>query len=92
MPFSSWANTGKERNKNTRHLPGVFLPAATFFGAVCQRSLSPKLWGVDFELAKQLGVKVIWALSLPGKVAPVTSGEIICDTIQNILAERGGCQ
>jgi hypothetical protein len=46
--------------------------------------------GVEFELAKQLGIKVIWALSLPGKVAPVTSGEIICDTIQNILAERGG--
>lgn len=54
--------------------------------------LASKPGGVDFELAKQLGVKVIWALSLPGKVAPVTSGEIICDTIQNILAERGGCQ
>ncbi len=52
--------------------------------------LASKPGGVDFELAKQLGVKVIWALSLPGKVAPVTSGEIICDTIQNILAERGG--
>ena len=27
------------------------------------------------------GVKVIWALSLPGKVAPVTAGEIIANTI-----------
>lgn len=54
--------------------------------------LASKPGGVDFELAKQLGIKVIWALSLPGKVAPVTSGEIICDTVQNILAERGGCR
>lgn len=26
--------------------------------------------------------------SLPGKVAPVTSGEMIADTILNILSER----
>lgn len=51
--------------------------------------LASKPGGVDFELARQLGVKAVWALSLPGKVAPVTSGEIICSTIQNILAERG---
>jgi dipicolinate synthase subunit A len=35
------------------------------------------------------GVKVIWALSLPGKVAPVTAGEIIADTIFNVIHERG---
>jgi hypothetical protein len=34
------------------------------------------------------GVKVIWALSLPGKVAPVTAGEIVADTILNIIAEN----
>ncbi len=45
--------------------------------------------GVDFEAANKLGVKVIWALSLPGKVAPVTSGIIIKDTILNILNELG---
>ena len=45
--------------------------------------------GVDFEIAKQLGVKTIWALSLPGKVAPYSAGEIIRDTILNILKERG---
>lgn len=45
--------------------------------------------GVDLEAATQLGVKVIWALSLPGKVAPVTSGRIIRDTIFNILNELG---
>jgi len=27
-------------------------------------------------------------LSIPGKVAPITSGEIIADTILNIIAEN----
>lgn len=36
-----------------------------------------------------LGVRVIWALSLPGKVAPVSAAEIIKDTVFNILEERG---
>lgn len=51
--------------------------------------LASKPGGVDFEAAKILGVKVIWALSLPGKVAPVTSGAIIKDTIMNIIRELG---
>ena len=45
--------------------------------------------GVDFEAAKQHGVRVIWALSLPGKIAPITSGAIIKDTIMNIISELG---
>ena len=49
--------------------------------------LASKPGGVDFEAAAALGVKAIWALSLPGKVAPVTSGKIIRDTIYNILTE-----
>lgn len=52
--------------------------------------LASKPGGVDFECAKMLGKKTIWALSLPGKVAPKTSGEIIAKTILNILEERGG--
>ncbi len=52
--------------------------------------LASKPGGVDFSLAKDLGIKVIWALSLPGKVAPITSGEIIKNTIINILREKGG--
>ena len=51
--------------------------------------LASKPGGVDFDNARQLGLKTIWALSLPGKVAPVTSGKIIADTILNILDERG---
>ncbi len=49
--------------------------------------LASRPGGVDFEAAKKLGNKVIWALSLPGKTAPVTSGKIIKDTIMNILNE-----
>lgn len=51
--------------------------------------LASKPGGVDFETARLLGIKTIWALSLPGKVAPITSGEIIAETILNILDERG---
>ncbi|MBR5559472.1 MAG: dipicolinate synthase subunit DpsA [Oscillospiraceae bacterium] len=50
--------------------------------------LASKPGGVDFAAAGELGVKTIWALSLPGKVAPISSGEAIKDTILNILDER----
>ena len=49
--------------------------------------LASKPGGVDMEKAKDFGVKVIWALGLPGKVAPVTSGNIIKETICNIFSE-----
>lgn len=49
--------------------------------------LASKPGGVDFKFAKSSGVKAIWALSIPGKYAPVTSGKIIKDTIINILNE-----
>lgn len=51
--------------------------------------LASKPGGVDFEAAKQYGLKVIWALSLPGKIAPVSSGAIIKDTVMNIINELG---
>ena len=51
--------------------------------------LSSKPGGVDFTAASELGVKVIWALSLPGKVAPVTAGLAIKTAIYNILTELG---
>lgn len=49
--------------------------------------LASKPGGVDFNSAKQREIKAIWALSLPGKVAPDTAGDIIKDTIINILSE-----
>ena len=45
--------------------------------------------GVDFAAAQELGVKVIWALALPGKAAPVTAGRIVRDAIYHILTEEG---
>lgn len=51
--------------------------------------LASKPGGVDFEKARQQGLKVIWALSLPGKVAPVTAAKFIKDTVYNIIEELG---
>lgn len=43
--------------------------------------------GIDKRVAKDRNLKLIWALALPGKVAPVTTAEFIKDTIYNILKE-----
>jgi dipicolinate synthase subunit A len=45
--------------------------------------------GIDHEKAKNMGLKVIWALSLPGKVAPITAAKFIKDAIYNVLDELG---
>ncbi|MGE4275639.1 MAG: hypothetical protein AB7E30_00520 [Lawsonibacter sp.] len=45
--------------------------------------------GVDLGVAGELGLTVIWALSIPGKVAPVTAGAAIKSTIYNMLRELG---
>lgn len=50
--------------------------------------LASKPGGVDFDAAKRHEVKAIWALSLPGKVAPLTAATIIFETIENIDSER----
>ena len=38
-------------------------------------------------LTKEKGIKVIWALSLPLKVAPLTSAEFIKETLYHALKE-----
>ena len=43
--------------------------------------------GIDKKAAKDRNLKLIWALALPGKVAPITTAEFIKDTIYNILKE-----
>ena len=43
--------------------------------------------GIDKKAAKNKNLKLIWALALPGKVAPVTTAEFIKDTVYNILKE-----
>lgn len=44
--------------------------------------------GVNFKKADELGLKVIWALSLPGKVAPKTAGEILAQTVPRIILKN----
>lgn len=43
--------------------------------------------GIDKKAVKDKNLKFVWALSLPGKVAPTTSAEFIKDTIYNIVKE-----
>ena len=52
--------------------------------------LASRPGGVDFEAAGELGLKTIWALSLPGKVAPITAGGIIRDTVLHMMADLTG--
>ncbi len=56
-------------------------------GCLCL-DLASKPGGLDFEAAASLGLRAIWALSLPGKAAPATAGRIIRDTIYNIVEEQ----
>ncbi|MGM9936476.1 MAG: dipicolinate synthase subunit DpsA, partial [Candidatus Ornithomonoglobus sp.] len=71
------------------------VPALILTGEVLEKvrqdtliiDLASKPGGIDFDAAAELGLRVIWALSLPGRVAPVTAGIIIKDTITNILSE-----
>lgn len=51
--------------------------------------LASKPGGIDFASASILGKKVVWALGIPGKTAPVTSGEFIAETVAGIIEERG---
>lgn len=44
--------------------------------------------GIDREETKQKNLKFIWALALPGKVAPITTAQFLKDTIYNILKEK----
>lgn len=46
--------------------------------------------GVDKEAIKEKQIKFVWALSLPGKVAPITSAEFIKETLYNIFNEIKG--
>jgi len=43
--------------------------------------------GTDFAAAESLGIKALHATGLPGKTAPVTAGEILAETVRDILRE-----
>ena len=71
---------GRETIQQMDAFAGLLLPAMA--------TLTAATGGVTGAAVRQ-GVRAIWALSLPGKVAPVTSGKIIRDTIYNIWNELG---
>jgi len=50
--------------------------------------LASKPGGTDFDYASQRGIKAILAKSLPGLVAPKTSGSILADVINQHLKEK----
>ena len=43
--------------------------------------------GVDKIAIKEMKIKFVWALSLPGKISPVTSAEFIKETLYNVVKE-----
>lgn len=44
--------------------------------------------GIDSKMAINMGLKFVWALALPGKVAPSSSAKFIKETIYNVLEEK----
>ena len=73
------------------------IPHLIFTEAVLSRAkrnvficdLASKPGGVDFAAARELGLKTVHALSIPGKYAPMSAAEAMRDTIYNILDEWG---
>lgn len=61
--------------------------------ALCRDTLFMELasapGGIDAKAAKKRNISVVYALSLPGKYAPVTAGEIVADTVLSKLYEEG---
>ncbi len=51
--------------------------------------LASRPGGVDREAARRLGLRFLWALSLPGEIAPRSAGLAIKETVCALLAERG---
>lgn len=43
--------------------------------------------GIDGKMATSMGLNFIWALALPGRIAPSSSAKFIKDTVYNILEE-----
>ena len=52
--------------------------------------LASRPGGIDFDAAASLHFKTVWALSLPGRVAPKTAARIIADTVLTMAEEVSG--
>ena len=60
-------------------LPYAFYSIATFSMGYIISGLNVK------KEVKKENLKLVWALALPGKIAPITSAEFIKETIYNII-------
>lgn len=47
--------------------------------------------GTDFDTARELGLYAVLALGLPGKVAPLTAGDILASTIPDLIEKELSC-
>ncbi len=45
--------------------------------------------GIDLQAARERGMRLIFAPSLPGKYAPASAGDYIFETVKDILDKRG---
>lgn len=43
--------------------------------------------GIDFVAAEELGLRALWATSLPGKYAPESAGKILAETLTGLLED-----
>lgn len=50
--------------------------------------LASRPGGTDLEYAREKGIKAVHALALPGKIAPLTAGKIIYETVNSLLEEK----
>ncbi len=49
--------------------------------------LASRPGGIDFDAAASLHLKTVWALSLPGRVAPKTAAQVLKKTVLGIVEE-----
>ena len=50
--------------------------------------LASKPGGVDMKAAADYGLTAVQALSLPGKTAPISAGDILYQTVLSMISER----
>ena len=87
--------TEELQNQNQFDLVFNTVPALIFTRKLLSKQSSETIFmelasipgGFDLEAAEQFGLTLIQAPSLPGKVAPKAAGEIIKDTIYNMMEE-----
>jgi len=45
--------------------------------------------GVNFEAAKQLNIKVLWELGIPGRITPISAAEYLREVIYKTIENKG---